>query len=72
MTPFDAKDLAGRLSKLLGPLSEEAAKEVTKELFGWVKDSCAAQGSPFLAVVPPVLDYVLPIILKIEDSIDGQ
>lgn len=70
--PFDFKDLGKRLEAQGLPAVEGLAEIATKEVVGWLEDSCAlevAQGQPVYAIGVPVLEALKPVVLAAEKSL---
>lgn len=68
---WDFKDLTDRLKAKGLPMAEAAAKLATGEVLDWVSASLALETSMIAKIAAPAVAIVKPMILDLEDGIDG-
>lgn len=69
--PFDLADLVVRLKANGLDMVEKEAKDATSAILDWVQDSLLLQGGIAAAVAVPAVALVKPLLLKLENGIDG-
>lgn len=69
--PFDFADLVVRLKANGLVLVEKEAKDATGVILDWTADSLALESSAIAKLAAPAIAIVKPMILNLEDGIDG-
>lgn len=72
MKPYDLKELGTRLKDKGLVAAEDAAKDVVKEVFGFLKESADASPSKVDDFLKPFYEMAEEKILVEVDKIDGQ
>lgn len=68
---FELTDLVKRLKANGLQLAEKEAKDATVAILDWLSESLVLEGGVVGVVAAPVISILKPIVIKLEDKIDG-